>query len=278
MGKVLTDWSEIAGRSLVATSGGFDPIHVGHLRCLQDSAKIAKDRGFDGLVVIVNGDGWLTRKKGGPFMSCEERMELVAGIEGVDWVVEWDDGGPTVAGAIEKLRPKVFTKGGDRSKGGDVGNDYRSSNVPEFQVCGEIGCEVVFGVGGGKAQSSSVLTKDLLPRQFEGDRKDKPWGYEVWWARSPQYAGKILVVEPGQRMSLQYHERKEETCLVLSGQLKVEGEVEIALNPGQVFHVPTGRVHRFGASGSTPCVLVEVSTNDLTDVVRLQDDYGRSGE
>jgi D-beta-D-heptose 7-phosphate kinase/D-beta-D-heptose 1-phosphate adenosyltransferase len=280
MGRIVTDWNELRGKRLVATSGGFDPLHVGHLRCFQASAELVKENDCHGLVVIVNGDGWLRRKKGQPFMPCQERMEIIAGIEGIDWVVEWDDGGPTVTGAIDKLQPVMFTKGGDRKQGGPVtDDDYRSSNVPEFALCGKIGCKVVFSVGGGKIQSSSHLTKDILPTEWTGLRKEKPWGYEVWWTpQGPQspYAGKILVVNPGERMSLQYHEKKEETCLVLSGQLRVEGDVETVLGPGQVFHVPTGQVHRFGALGGVPCVLVEVSTNDMEDVVRLQDDYGRN--
>ena len=128
--------------TIVATSGGFDPLHIGHLRCLQESAKLGI------LVVIVNGDGFLTRKKGKPFMSLEERMEIIDGIRGVSYVMSWDDGGQTVSGALELIRPHVFTKGGDRSSAGVV---------PEFEVCERIGCEVVFGVGGGKIQSSSNL-------------------------------------------------------------------------------------------------------------------------
>jgi len=127
---------------IVATSGGFDPLHVGHVRYIQESAKLGT------LIVIVNGDGFLTRKKGKPFMPHDERMEIIAALRGVDYVVGWDDGGQTVTGAIELIRPDYFTKGGDRDS---------SKNVPEFDKCEEIGCEVVFGVGGGKIQSSSDL-------------------------------------------------------------------------------------------------------------------------
>tara|TARA_Y100001963_G_C6604592_1_gene364149 strand:- start:180 stop:725 length:546 start_codon:yes stop_codon:yes gene_type:complete len=140
------------------TSGGFDPLHIGHLRCIQKTAEMCeggpKGRGDVGVfVVIVNGDGFLYRKKGYAFMPHHERMEIVAGIEGVDYVLGWDDGSQTVTGAIDALRPKFFTKGGDRDS---------ASNVPEFILCEDIGCKVIFGVGGGKIRSSSELARAIV--------------------------------------------------------------------------------------------------------------------
>ena len=141
--------ADIRNERLVVTSGGFDPMHVGHLRCLLDSAEFArKAGGKTKLAVIVNGDGFLMRKKGYAFMPLEERMEIIAGVKGVDYVVPWDDGGQTVVGAIEILKPFAFTKGGDRDA---------AANVPEFEVCERLGTSVIFGVGGGKIQSSSDL-------------------------------------------------------------------------------------------------------------------------
>ena len=138
-------------RSCVTTSGGFDPMHVGHLRCIQESALIASARNVP-LVVIVNGDGFLQRKKGYAFMPEMERAEIIAGVRGVDAVVLWDDGTQFVTGALEILRPVVFTKGGDRDS---------AANVPEFELCERIGCKVMFGVGGGKVQSSSDLVRSV---------------------------------------------------------------------------------------------------------------------
>ena len=143
----LRSWN----KQIVATSGGFDPLHIGHLRCIQESANIV-DAGWGVLVVIVNGDGFLTRKKGKPFMSHAERMEIIAGLKGVDYVVGWDDGSQTVTGAIEIIQPNTFTKGGDRTS---------KENVPEFELCTNIGCKILFNVGGGKIQSSSNLIKGM---------------------------------------------------------------------------------------------------------------------
>jgi D-beta-D-heptose 7-phosphate kinase/D-beta-D-heptose 1-phosphate adenosyltransferase len=142
----LRDWAP-EGAKIVCTSGGFDPLHVGHLRCILETAIIARERGAL-CVVIVNGDGFLDRKKGRPFMAERERAEIVAGIRGVDHVVLWDDGSQFVSGCIDILRPIAFTKGGDRTD---------ASNVPEFSLCERIECDVIFNVGGGKIQSSSGL-------------------------------------------------------------------------------------------------------------------------
>ena len=147
------------------TSGGFDPLHIGHLKCLQHTAGMCqggpRGRGSCGLfVVIVNGDGFLYRKKGYAFMPHHERMEIVAGIEGVDYVLGWDDGSQTVCGAIDALRPKYFTKGGDRNS---------AENVPEFELCKKINCEVIFNVGGGKIRSSSELAKAVV----DGEKRKK---------------------------------------------------------------------------------------------------------
>ena len=88
-------------------------------------------------------------------MPHEERMEIIAGIEGVDVVAGWDDGSQTVVGALEILSPDFFTKGGDRSG---------AKQVPEFEVCKKNGCSVIFNVGGGKIQSSSSLVNQQAER------------------------------------------------------------------------------------------------------------------
>jgi quercetin dioxygenase-like cupin family protein len=112
-------------------------------------------------------------------------------------------------------------------------------------------------------------------------RVDKPWGHELIWAHTGTYVGKILVIETGRRLSLQRHEVKDESILVLSGRLELTleddagGLVVEALGPGDHRHVATGRIHRYAAIER--CELVEVSTPELDDVVRLEDDFGREG-
>lgn len=109
-------------------------------------------------------------------------------------------------------------------------------------------------------------------------RVEKPWGYEDIWAESKSYAGKFMYIKPGHRMSLQYHKVKEETIYVQDGTLRIwhsEKEGDFTdMNPGEVYHVLPNVVHRFGAVNN-PVYLIEISTAELDDVIRLADDYKR---
>jgi len=111
-------------------------------------------------------------------------------------------------------------------------------------------------------------------------RVEKPWGHELWWARTDRYVGKLLHVKAGKQLSLQYHRRKDETIHLWSGELVLvlaDGDrlVDHPMRPGDSFHVKPGTVHRMRAV--TDCDVLEVSTPEVDDVVRLQDDYGRKG-
>jgi len=112
-------------------------------------------------------------------------------------------------------------------------------------------------------------------------RVEKPWGYEIWWAVTDRYVGKILHVNEGQRLSLQYHEQKEETCYVLAGSLLlVQGESEDSLTErvltvGDTWHNSPGVIHTIEAVEDAD--VLEASTPFLDDVVRLKDNYGREG-
>ena len=110
---------------------------------------------------------------------------------------------------------------------------------------------------------------------------DKPWGHELVWAETDRYVGKILVIETGRRLSLQRHRVKDESILVEAGRLRLsleddEGTVVVEeLLPGDSRRIATGRIHRYEAVER--CTLIEVSTPELDDVVRLEDDFGREG-
>jgi len=115
-----------------------------------------------------------------------------------------------------------------------------------------------------------------LPRRVE-----KPWGHELIWAHTDRYVGKLLVIEAGKRLSFQYHEQKDEWIHVLVGRMHLtletdDGEIEVReLGIGEGAHVAVGRRHRYEALET--CTLIEVSTPELDDVVRLEDDFGREG-
>ncbi len=140
----------MAGRT-VAVSGGFDPLHVGHVRMIQGARQLGTR-----LVVIVNGDEFLLRKKGYVFMPLDERMEILRALRDVDEVVVAVDEDQTVRETLRQVRPDVFANGGDRRAEADI---------PEAEVCDELGIELVFNVGGGKVQSSSDLVRRAPPRK-----------------------------------------------------------------------------------------------------------------
>ena len=117
---------------------------------------------------------------------------------------------------------------------------------------------------------------------FEVKKVEKPWGYELIWARTDVYVGKVLFVKAGHSLSLQFHREKDESWLVQSGRAKLElGKVgesilnEVVIAAGDAFHYPPGTVHRVTAIEDT--TILEVSTPQLDDVVRLEDAYGREG-
>ena len=116
----------------------------------------------------------------------------------------------------------------------------------------------------------------------EVDRRiAKPWGHELIWTQTDRYVGKLIVIEAGKRLSLQKHLHKDESILVISGLMRLSLEAddgtleEIEMGPGDHRRIPTGRIHRFSAIELTE--LVEVSTPELDDVVRIEDDFGREG-
>jgi len=133
---------------VVAVSGGFDPIHIGHVRMFNEAKKFG-----DKLVIILNNDNWLRKKKGASFMPDQERKEVIEALGAVDEVILTSHGenpeDMSVCAELEKLRPNVFANGGDRKNENDI---------PEAVVCRKHGIEMVFNVGkGGKVQSSSWL-------------------------------------------------------------------------------------------------------------------------
>ena len=123
-----------------------------------------------------------------------------------------------------------------------------------------------------------MLDKDRIKFIADCKKTEKPWGYEVLWANTENYVAKLIHINPESRMSLQFHQKKEETIYVMRGELVVWENKEknefIRLGPGNTYHVKPGMVHRFGAK-KQPVMLMEVSTNHLSDVVRIEDDYKR---
>jgi len=147
----------------IMVSGGFDPVHAGHIRMIREAAQ------YGDVIIVANSDNWLHRKKGFVFMEFERRIEILNAIKGVILVDSVDDTDGTVCEAIRRLRPTYFANGGDR----------RKANTPEQNVCEEIGVKLLWGIGGDeKLQSSSELAKkvrdfDMPPVRNTGKRSDR---------------------------------------------------------------------------------------------------------
>ena len=155
---IFSIWKNLSPKKKihVAISGGFDPLHPGHVRYIQEAAKLGNK-----LTVILNSDDFLIKKKGYVFMEFNERVEMLMSIKGVDEVFKCIDLDQSVCKTLQVIRPDIFAKGGDRNL----------SNIPEAKVCKELGIKMVFGVGGSdKPQSSSWLVEKAA-RHFVKDIK-----------------------------------------------------------------------------------------------------------
>jgi len=138
-------------------SGGFDPVHIGHLRMIEAAAQ------YGNVVVLVNSDDWLMRKKGYIFMPFEERCEILEGFSCVNNTTSVEDTDGTVCEALQRIKPDYFANGGDR----------KTDNTPEMAICKENGIELLWNMGGGKIQSSSdlVLSSGMVretPAEIDG--------------------------------------------------------------------------------------------------------------
>lgn len=136
----------------VVVSGGFDPIHVGHLRMFETAKKLG-----DELVVIINSDEWLIRKKGACFMKAKDRAELIQAFKCVDRTYISNSVKTHVSDALRAIKPHIFANGGDRRGIYDI---------PETKVCEELGIKMVFGIGGGKIRASSDLLENYCKLIF----------------------------------------------------------------------------------------------------------------
>lgn len=254
---------------VVAVSGGFDPFHIGHLRMLKEARKLG-----DKLVVILNNDKWLEAKKGFAFMKEKERAEILRMFPFVDRVYitkhKKNDADRSVSKALQKLRPAIFANGGDRKK---------TADIPEASTCKKLGIKTVFNVGdGGKVQSSSWM---INAARRPASRSVRPWGEYYGWDSGASWNLKTIYIKPGRRLSLQYHNHREEWWLLVDGDAAAtvqEGEVsqKIPLKKGEVFRVERKQAHRLESKRGGVVVEVAYGKFDESDIVRIEDDHGRA--
>tara|TARA_A100001015_G_C14885027_1_gene670028 strand:+ start:317 stop:1087 length:771 start_codon:yes stop_codon:yes gene_type:complete len=231
-------------------SGGFDPIHSGHIAYLKASKEISNY-----LIVALNSDEWLIKKKKKFFMSVEERKNILMSIAFVDEVITFDDDElGSCVDALEKIKEKypndriTFCNGGDRDK----------NNIPEMSVKG---IEFKFGVGGGNKRNSS----SSLLKKWKYDSEDRIWGSFYNFYDSQQVKVKELVVSPKKGMSFQKHNYRNEIWLVIKGSCEViyakedhNNKTKITLNKFDNFYIEEGNWHQITNPFKESCHIIEI--------------------
>lgn len=233
---------------VVLVSGGFDPLHSGHIEYF----KAAKELG-DILCVGVNSDEWLTRKKGRPFMPFEERKAIVENIKSVGYAFGFDDQDDTAIKAIEHVKstfPKpevVFANGGDRTK----------DNIPEM-VFDDV--EFVFAVGGDDKKNSS----SWILSNWDKPETERAWGKYRDLDQNGHWKVKELAIGPYKALSDQKHFNRSEHWHIVDGNLQMDLEFEDEYKTSKVYKtgesidIPQNTWHKATNVGSTPCKVIEV--------------------
>jgi len=238
--------------TIVLCTGGFDPIHSGHIAYFKNAARFAQQ-----LIIGLNSDSWLRRKKGREFMPWEERAAIIKELKSVADVIEFNDDDGTAIDAIRCVRDRYpyakifFANGGDRTK----------ENIPEMSV-NDDRVEFLFGVGGeNKANSSSWILKAWQ----EPVRINKPWGYyTVLEEVNSNVKVKKLHVNPGGTLSLQRHFKRSEYWFVASGTAFLEserpdGKLKIEqYKEHDHIHIPVSSWHRLFNLSDHPVEIVEI--------------------
>lgn len=198
---------------VVLVTGGFDPLHSGHIEYFRAAKKLG-----DVLVVGINSDEWLTRKKGRPFMPFKERLAIIESLEMVDDVMSFEDKDDTASHAIFKLMCTsasradiIFANGGDRSKGA----------VPEEKTFGDK-VKFVYGVGGENKKNSS----SWILEEWKNPKTIRNWGWYRVLDDKINYKVKELVITPGESLSDQKHFLRSEHWYVLKGKCVLDTEFE----------------------------------------------------
>ena len=229
---------------IVIVTGGFDPIHSGHIRYLNAARELG-----DWLLVGINSDAWLERKKGRAFMPFEEREAILYNIKSVDAVRGFNDADGSACDLLEWTKKNfpyaeiIFANGGDRTQ----------ENIPEMQV---EGITFAFAVGGeDKANSSSWILEE-----WKAPKTQRPWGYYRVLHEVEGTKVKELTVEPGQSLSMQRHEHRGEYWFVTEGacQVKTEFSDMQMFAHDEMIKIPVGRWHQLINPFTEPCKLVEI--------------------
>jgi len=249
-------------KRIVLVTGGFDPLHSGHIEYF----KAAKQLG-DILVVGVNSNEWLIRKKGAFFMPILERTAIVKNIVGVDFVIAFDDHDNTANHAITMVKQSyphdqiVFANGGDRTV----------DNIPEM-IDDNKDVEFLFGVGGSDKKNSSSWILD----EWKAPKTERPWGFYRVLYQTQRTKVKELTVNPGCSLSMQRHSQRNEFWHVVEGSGYVNTvqsgtSRKITLNPHNNISIAIGTWHQLYNNGTNNLKIIEIQYGFRCD----EDDISR---
>jgi cytidyltransferase-like protein len=250
--------------SIVLVTGGFDPIHSGHIEYIRKARELGR------VIVGVNSDEWLTRKKGQPFMSIDERLSIMGNLKDVLCAIRFDDSDGSAKDAISKVRemfPKetiIFANGGDRTV----------ENIPEMDTDVD-NVQFIFGVGGENKMNSS----SWILQEWKSPKTERPWGYYRVLHEVEGMKVKELTVLPGQSLSMQKHQSRNEYWIVSEGQCIVNSRLDNGyalpaktLNVHDEFKVNKNEWHQLTNPFATPCRIVEIQYGEKCieeDIERL---------
>ena len=241
---------------IILVTGGFDPIHRGHLSYF----KLAKELG-DKLVVGLNSDEWLTRKKGRPFMPMEERMAIVKNLKMVDYVITFNDDNDSAKNAIKlalQTWPNdeiIFANGGDRGK----------DNIPEMDV-EDKRLSFEFGVGGTNKMNSS----SWILEEWKSPKTQRAWGYyRVLHEQDKEVKVKELTVDPGKCLSMQRHKDRAEHWFVSEGKASVytldagtDVDLQGVYEKFDSLHIRKTEWHQLCNETDAPLKIIEIQYGD----------------
>jgi cytidyltransferase-like protein len=238
-------------KKIVLVTGGFDPVHSGHIAYF----KAAKTLG-DMLIVGLNSDDWLVRKKGAAFMPWNERLCIINNLSMVDEVFTFDDSDGSAKHFIHQVRAHypdaelIFANGGDRT----------AKNIPEMDVV-DNNLEFVFGVGGEDKKNSS----SWILQEWKAPKTERQWGYYRVLHEVPGMKVKELTVDPGKSLSMQRHHKRAEYWIVSEGCAIVNAQLETGyklpsktLEYHQEYRVPVAEWHQLTNPFDTPAKIVEI--------------------
>jgi len=256
----------------VIVSGGFDPIHLGHLNLINEASKLGK------VIVIVNSDEFLLKKKGFYLIPSNERVEIIKNLKNVASVFLSIDKDASVSESIKTLAAdksfniKFFANGGDRKN---------ESDIPEKKICEENDIKLIFDVGGGKTQSSSSLFKEAIDIfNFYKNYTKKPWGSYLNLLKESNFLVKKILVDVNEEISYQSHKYRDEHWILVDGSLEViNGSSTRILKSNDYDFIKRGAKHKIKNIGSSTAVMIEIQFGDKideNDINRYDDKYGRA--